>query len=207
MFCRNFIIYIFFAIVSVNASAQKQNADEQKAAEELKNKNFSGKQNLEWEKIQTKLGALKGKLDSQENVVKAMLSEKNSLAGEDQQKRLELLKEEHARYKKMLEEYNELNNEFLTKFPEKGIKELRLYSRQKSKTLESLGREITVQERAEILHEKIMKQYPSTNRIKGKGSNKDSDSSNTKTETKSKTEESEAKAVSRDVTDSILFSK
>lgn len=194
-------IILFFAATTV--ASDKPTAEQQKAAEEHSSQNFSGKQDLEWEKVQTKLGALKGKLDSQENIVKALLSEKAALAGETQQEKLKTLKEEHNRYKTMLEEYMKLNDEFLTKFPEKGIKELRIYNRQKKKTLGQFNKEILLQEKVDGLHNKILQQYPNAAK---KHSPKKS-AVEKKMPPKDSSVKKESHDENADVTESILFSK
>lgn len=124
------------------------------------NQDYSGKQSGEWEKIQLELSTVKGKLESQAVIVKNLIEAKNSLKGEALDLKLEELKIEYQKLKKYTEDYNRMNQEYLTKFPERGTKVHRTYKRLKTKSLQALENEMTVQGRVNRLHSKILTQYP-----------------------------------------------
>lgn len=124
------------------------------------NKDYSGKQSGEWEKIQLELGTRKGKLEAQITLVKNLIESKNSLKGEALDLKLGELKSEYQKLRKYTEDYNRMNQEYLTKFPERGTKVHRTYKRVKMKSLQALENEMTVQGRVNRLHSKILTQYP-----------------------------------------------
>lgn len=154
MHCRKIIFSILLLLAS-GAVAQNQSEEPLGDAKE-----YSGKQSQDWEKIQTKLGTMKSKLDTQENVIKNLIAEKSALSGEAQAVKMEQLKLEHNKFEAMVNEYNKLNLEYQTKFPERGIKEKRIYNRMKSKSLQSFEDDQTIQGRVNKLNSKIISQYP-----------------------------------------------
>ncbi|MBY0554464.1 hypothetical protein K2P97_08045 [bacterium] len=103
---------------------------------------------------------MKSKLDTQEAVIKALIAEKSELSGEAQTAKMEQLKLAHSKFETMVNEYNELNLEYQTKFPERGIKEKRIYTRMKSKSLQAFEEDQTIQGRVNKLNSKIQTQYP-----------------------------------------------
>jgi hypothetical protein len=174
------------------------------AAEDVivnKDSEYSGKQNQDWEKLQTKLGNLKSKLEVQENIIKALIAEKLNLTDEALTVKIEQLKKEHYQFEKMVDEYNELNLEYLTKFPERGIKEKRIYTRIKSKSLQSFEDDQNLQSRVNKLQSKILTQYPKSTeqlkRKKEKSSVKSSDAKKNSTESQVKKDS--------DVTEQIIL--
>lgn len=135
---------------------------EEPAAESASDEaNYSGKQDQTWEVVQTKLGAMKTKLDSQTAVINSLIAEKASLSnGDEVAKKNEELKKQHAKFEEMVGDYNRLNDEYLTKFPERGTKEKRVYQRLKMKTLDSFEDDYTLRGRLNKLHSKVLRQYP-----------------------------------------------
>lgn len=123
---------------------------------------YSGKQNREWEQAQAKLGAAKGRMDAQMSVVQNLIMAKSGLKGKELSDKIEELKREHLKLRKSIDDYNELNEEFLTRFPERGRKESRLYKRVKSKSLKAYEEDFTVHGSVNKLHNKILKQYSKT---------------------------------------------
>ena len=102
---------------------------------------------------------------------------------------------------KMVDEYNELNLEYLTKFPERGIKEKRIYTRVKSKSLQAFEVDQTLQGRVNKLQSKILTQYPkSTEQLK----NKKKKSNSKSLDAKKNSSEAEVKK-DKDVTDQIIL--
>lgn len=124
---------------------------------------YSGKQSQQWSEIQTKLAALKAKLDVQEALVKKLNIEKNHLTGDDLISKMEELKNQHAKWLALNEEYRKISSDFETKFPEKGVSEKRIYKRLeqnhvKPNTLNSKDLSLSVQ--LDQLQNKVVSQYP-----------------------------------------------
>lgn len=141
-------------------------AEEHGGGEAVKPENaeYSGKQTQEWSEVQTKLAALKGKVDSQDSVVKALIVEKSTLTGDNQIQKIDQLKKEHQKWQVMVEEYNKLNSEYETRFPEKGLKENRVYRRIDPKSIERIENDMTLEGRLARLQKKVFKQYPKTSK-------------------------------------------
>lgn len=132
---------------------------------------YSGKQSQQWSEIQTKLAALKAKLDVQEALVKKLNSEKNHLSGEDLISKMEELKNQHAKWLALNEEYRKISSDFETKFPEKGVNEKRIYKRldkahAKPDTLKS--KDISLSDQLDQLQSKVVSQYPQVDQAKKK---------------------------------------
>ncbi len=125
---------------------------------------YSGKQTQEWSEVQTKLSALKGKVDNQDAIVKNLIIEKSALTGEQQAAKIEELKKEHQRWQALVADYNKLDAEYETKFPEKGIKESRVYKRISVKSIERIENDMTLEGRLVRLQKKVLNQYPKTAR-------------------------------------------
>lgn len=148
------LLVSIFLLLAVSAQAQEEpNAD-------LLNQNYSGKQSADWEKIQLELSTAKGKLEAQTSLVKNLIEAKNSLKGKVLDLKLVELKTEYQKLQKYTEEYNRINQEYLTKFPERGTKAHRTYRRMRTKSLQAIESELTVQGRVNRLHSKILMQYP-----------------------------------------------
>lgn len=154
MLLRNWLLFNIFLFLTVPSFAQ----EEPNSA--YLNKDYSGKQSAEWEKIQLELSTVKGKLEAQTTLVKNLIEAKNSLKGEALDLKLDELKTEYQKLRKYSEDYNRMNQEYLTKFPERGTKVRRTYKRLKTKSLQALENEMTVQGRVNRLHAKILTQYP-----------------------------------------------
>lgn len=187
MQCRKITILLFILVGAGPVFPQ----DDRAASN---TKDFSGKQSSEWEKIQLDLGALKGKLEAQTSIVKNLIEAKNHLKGEALDMKLEELKREYQKLRRLTGEYNLKNQEYLTKFPERGTKETRIYNRIKPKSLQALENELTIQGRVNRLHLKIQSQYPNTQTVKSKVRLKS-------------VSQDDTKATSQDVTDQILIKK
>lgn len=157
MQCYKFLIGVFLLLMT-SAVFSQESADPQS-----KNNEYSGKQSSDWEKIQLDLGTVKGKLEAQTGVVKNLIEAKNQLKGEALDLILEELKNEYQKLQKTTDDYNKLNQEYLTKFPERGTKVSRVYKRIKTKTLQAFENELTIRGRVGRLHNKILSQYPNSN--------------------------------------------
>ena len=124
------------------------------------NESFSGKQDQSWEKVQNELAALKTKVDAQSALVNSLIEQKSNLRGEQLSAHLADIKKQHQKYGQLVLEYNKKNEEFLTRYPERGLKEKRTYKRVKIKTLESFEDDHTFRGRMNKLHKKVLSQYP-----------------------------------------------
>lgn len=202
MRCHNHLVVVFIMIIlghfsQLRAQEKGQASEENKSTQISRDKTYSGKQSLEWEKIQTKLGAMKGKLDAQMNLVEALIADKQKITDETSITKMQDLKKEHLKLQKMIEDYNQLNLEFLTKYPERGVKEIRVYNRVKSKGLRAYEKNETIAERAQRLHHKVLAQY---SKESTKNKKLSSPGSTNETEGRQKNDKS-------DVTDQITFEK
>ena len=193
-------VFLGLCIFCGFVQAQEVGSDEAQSGQTIVNKSYSGKQSLEWEKIQTKLGALKGKLDAQMNLVEALTANSPDAKDVNSAIKLQDLKREHLKLQKMIVDYNELNIAFLTKYPERGIKESRIYNRVKSKALQLNEKDETLDARAKRLHAKIMSQYSQPS-LKNSSNNKKSQG------VSKKNSEEVQKTDKNDVTDQIIFEK
>ena len=145
---------------------------------------YSGKQNQDWAEIQTKLATLKAKLDAQEAVVKSLMGSSSHGSSSSHQapaggehgappaaghggagasaanvNSSEVLKAEHKKWQDLILEYNTVQHEYETRYPEKGVKELRVYKRIEPSEIEDTQKEMTLEGRVNQLHQKIVKQY------------------------------------------------
>lgn len=177
------VIAVFF--IGINLNAVEGASVKSESAEE---KDYSGKQSSEWETVQKNLGAAKAKVLSQEQIVKALIVENKKTDKTDE------IKIEHTKLRNYVLEYNRLNDEYETRFPEKGIKEKRKYQRTEAKSVETLDKELSVQSQLELLHKKVLKKYPLKK-------------SATKNKEKTKKAHQVEPAKPKDVTDQIIFKK
>lgn len=120
---------------------------------------YSGKQNQDWERIQAQLSEKKAQLDTQENLIKTLLAEKSVLRGAALSEKVTQIKTEHQRFERLSNEYNKLNEEYHTKFPERGLKEKRVYTRPPVKSLRAIEEDLSVQGRVKKVHKKVLSQY------------------------------------------------
>ena len=110
--------------------------------------------------MQTELGALKSKVDAQAMVVESLLAQKSQVKGEELSALVENIKKQHEKYEDRVIDYNKKNDEFLTRYPERGLKEKRVYRRVKMKSLNSFETDVSMKARMRRLHDKVLKQYP-----------------------------------------------
>ncbi len=122
-------------------------------------KEYSGKQSFEWADVQKKLADAKAKLEAQDALVKSLIIEK-SHASDGSQAKNEQVQAEHRKLQKMTEEYNLQSSDYQTKFPEKGVKEKRIYKRIDVKSIEGIENDLTLEGRLNKLHKKVIRQYP-----------------------------------------------
>lgn len=147
----------------------------------LEDLDHSGKQSMEWEKVQVKLATSKGELDAQENVLNALKKEKANLKGQALLEKIEELKTQQAKFDKMSGEYLKDKENFLSKYPEKGLRNPRIYKRTQNKKNKEPENEKELAQKMDKLHEKILNQYPKSsseikkNRIKKKKNTNQSD--------------------------------
>jgi len=157
MCCRNLIFkFLIFIPALVSANNGEASAKEGAPSEQL----YSGKQDQNWELVQAEVTALKGKMEMQSTLVQNLIAEKNSLTGQPLQQKMDQIKSEHQKYERLVVEYNAKNEEFVTRYPERGLKEKRVYKRAKIKSLDSFEDDVTVRGRMNKLHNKVLKQYP-----------------------------------------------
>ena len=110
--------------------------------------------------MQNELGALKSKVDAQAATVEGLMAQKLVLKGEELSALVENIKKQHQKYEDLVLDYNKKNDEFLTRYPERGLKEKRVYKRVKMKSLNSFEADVSMKARMRRLHDKVLKQYP-----------------------------------------------
>ena len=121
---------------------------------------FSGKQSEEWMSVQNQLVIAKGKVENQQKLVENLIRQKETLKGTELTAKIENLKEAHIELIRLINNYNTLNSDFETKFPEKGAAVGRIYKRIDPANIEVIQKKMTLEGRLKRLNEKIKKQYP-----------------------------------------------
>ncbi len=149
-----FFLFSFSQLCSAN---EGKSSPEGAAAN---NQAYSGKQDQNWEVVQTELAALKTKLDAQSVTVQSLIEQKAQLKGEALMMLVEDIKKQHQKYEGLVLDYNKKNDEFLTRYPERGLKEKRVYKRVKIKSLHGFEAELTTKDHLQRVHNKILNQYP-----------------------------------------------
>lgn len=156
MFSHKFIFLLVAVVPLISFANEGEEPKEGQTSQQV----YSGKQDQNWELVQAQVTALKGKMEMQATLVQNLIAEKNSLSGQPLQQKMEQIKTEHQKYERLVVEYNNKNEEFLTRYPERGLKEKRVYKRAKIKSLDSFEDDVTVRGRMNKLHNKVLKQYP-----------------------------------------------
>lgn len=190
MLFPKFIFGLFFLF----SLAVQANEGEEEKGTSTQQQSYSGKQDQKWEAVLAEVTALKGKMENQATIVQNLITEKSSLTGKPLQEKMEQIKFEHQKYERFVFEYNSKNEEFLTRYPDRGLKEKRVYRRVKMKSLDSFEDDVTIRGRMNKLHNKVLKQYP-----KAFSEDKNKKESSASTEA--------SKSASDDVTNSIKLKK
>ncbi|AGH94665.1 hypothetical protein [Pseudobdellovibrio exovorus] len=185
---------LMLAVISQANEAPKAGAPDAQVEQ------YSGSQNQEWEKVQGRLSALKTKVDAQEALVKSLAADKVQLQGQALVSKVEELKKEYATLRDLTAEYNKLNEEYLTKYPERGLKEKRVYPRVEAKPLSAYENDTSLNGQVNRVHKKILQKYSRSKQQKDAAT-----SDSKKTETESKNTQSEEPSSS--VTDPIIYKK
>lgn len=192
------IVMFVFPTLSLGEE-KKEDPKDQKAA--LLKKEYSGKQDFEWEKAQAEVIAVKAKLEAQIVTINGLMEEKNKLKGQALSDKIEQLKTEHTKLKVLMADYNKLNAEFLTKYPERGIKDVRLYKRTQAQGQKKSEKDLSVGEKVNIVHQKILKQYSVKTDNSKKQHSGDSDLP------KNKAEDEEDEGKEKGITDQLILKK
>lgn len=121
---------------------------------------FSGKQSEEWMSVQNQLIIAKGKVENQQKLVENLIQQKEKLKGAELSAKIENLKEAHIELIRLINNYNTLNSNFETKFPEKGAAVGRVYKRIDPANIDVIQNKMTLEGRLKRLNAKIKKQYP-----------------------------------------------
>ena len=120
---------------------------------------FSGKQSEEWMQVQSQLTTIKSKVENQEKLVENLIQKKELVHGKEQIEVIEELKKAHIELIRVVEQYNLINTNFQTKFPEKGGVLGRIYKRIDSSSLETIENKMTLEGRLQKLNQTLQKQY------------------------------------------------
>lgn len=129
------------------------------ANEEVVSTSFSGKQNEEWMQVQSQLTTIKGKAENQQKLVEDLIQKKELATGKGQAAIIEELKKAHIELIRVVDQYNLINTNFQTKFPEKGGSLGRIYKRIDPSTIETIENKMTLEGRLQKLDQTIQKQY------------------------------------------------
>ncbi len=121
---------------------------------------YSGKQTQDWADVQKRLAEKKAKLDTQTKLVEYMIIDISHMPQSEKMKKNPDLQIEHQKLQKLVAEYNQLSTDYETKFPERGVKESRIYKRVDNKSIEGIENELTLEGRLTNLHNKVIRQYP-----------------------------------------------
>lgn len=163
------ILFCLFFILGIHVYAESGSAA---SAEATGSVEYSGKQSDDWVKVETELSAVKTKLDAQKAQLDQLLdlSKKNQKMTKEQ---MTLLNETFAKYKAMVQEYNEKLEAFELKYPEKGQAEKRTYQRLKVQGSEEVSYTSTLSSRIKAINKKIESQYGLKKIIKTEKNKKD----------------------------------
>lgn len=88
------------------------------------------------------------------------MAQKSQVKGDELSALAENIKQQHRKYEDLVLDYNKKNDEFLTRYPERGLKEKRVYKRVKMKSLNNFEADVSMKARMRRLHDKVLKQYP-----------------------------------------------
>lgn len=186
---------------------------------------YSGKQSQEWSEVQTKLSALKSKVEAQEALVKSLIVEtggghgapaasggghggSSGAGGDAMGERIEQLKKEHQKLQTMIVEYNKMSAAYETRFPEKGLKESRIYRRTDPQAIQSDEMVSSYEEKVQRLQGKIMRQYPRTAKsIQAKKQKKKTVTLESGHAKKALDKKTDSEPKTGDVTDQIILQK
>ncbi len=164
---------------------------------------FSGKQSEEWMAVQNQLITAKGKVENQQKTVEALILQKENLKGAQLSEKIESLKQAHIELLRVINNYNTINSNFETKYPEKGAAIGRIYKRIDPTNIEMIESKMTLEGRLHRLNSKILKQYPKSATLKA-----DTDETNDKLKKiKKKNTLPDSKPNELQVTDQIILQK
>ena len=163
---------------------------------------FSGKQSEEWMVVQQQMINAKGKVENQKKLIENLIIQKSTLKGSELAEKNEALKTAHIELLRYIENYNTLNSNFETKYPEKGAALGRVYKRIDPTNLQMIEQRMTLEGRLHRLSTKIQKQYPQPTDVVVEEKSKSD-----KAKLKKKILQSESKSNDIQVTDQIILQK
>lgn len=150
---------------------------------------YSGRQTQEWVDLLNQLNAAKAKMEAQKKVVDdLLLSKQHTVDPKKVQEIVKKLTEEHKKLNENIQEYESMRSKLRYRYPEKGVKELRVYERVEARTLNEYENSFSVDARlsqaVEVMRnkykskEKNKKISPESKQIKTKESEKPQEKSN-----------------------------
>ena len=152
IFLRTQLFLSLFFLASIGQTQDKAGTPSDPA---VKTTIFSGKQSEEWISVQNQLVIAKGKVENQQKLVENLIRQKETLKGTELTAKIENLKEAHIELIRLINNYNTLNSDFETKFPEKGAAVGRVYKRIDPANIEVIQNKMTLEGRLKRLNEKI----------------------------------------------------
>lgn len=130
MYLRNFylIAVVFLFSVTTFAQADSEKKSDKTPAELALEQNYSGSQSEDWSKAQNDLSSSKQKLINEEIKLNNL---KNAVANKEKMTAAEALEinTTEKNVKKYQQEYNQMNNHYLSRYPERGLQQKRKYTR------------------------------------------------------------------------------
>lgn len=147
--------------ISSSWSAEEKAEDKKAEGGEAKAEAKSEKKD-EAAEVQAKVSALQAKIKASEDTIDKLIEEKQKTT--DQNQISEIIKNmvnEHKTMEKNVEEYEKARSYLQYRFPEKGLKEDRVYERIEVKSLEEMENEKTLDSQVKRTMNKVRKQYAS----------------------------------------------
>lgn len=115
----------------------------------------------EYAEYQGRVAALEAKIAASEDIIKRLLADKQSTKNQEQVSEIvKSLVAEHKTLQKNIEDYDQARSYLRYRFPEKGLKETRVYERIELKSLEEMESQLSLDARVKKTLVKVRKQYP-----------------------------------------------
>lgn len=157
-----FLSFLFLLVgqAQIWASEEPKKETKEVAGEQKPVENYSGRQTQEWVELLNQLNGSKAKMEAQKKVVDELLLTKQKTT--DVVKTQEVIKkltEEHKKLNEYILEYESTRNKLRYRYPEKGIKELRVYERAETRSLNDYENSFSVEAKLTHAVEKMRKKY------------------------------------------------
>lgn len=161
--------FFIFLILQLSPVLSWSNEDTPKAEEAKgstkKEEIYSGRQTQEWVDLLNQLNAAKAKMEAQKKVVDDLLiAKQHSVDPVKVQENVKKLTEEHKKLNDNIQEYESMRSKLRYRYPEKGVKELRVYERVEARTLNEYENSFSVDARLSQAVEMMRDKYKIKNK-------------------------------------------